>query len=165
MLRPFPGKYLPEAQAIFNYQLSRARRIIENSFGISAARWRLFRRPIIAGPERVVVVYIKAVIALYNYLRTTESSVYCPPGFTDGEDGAGNVIQGSWRSDDEPVSGLQTLGQVSGNRYSTDYQYELLIFKCFRYSRSTADMRDSYMKYFNSSVGEVSWQYDHVRRT
>ena len=51
------------------------------------------------------------------------------------------MIQDSWRSDDEPVSGLQTLGQVSGNKYSTDYQYELLIFKCFRYSRSAADER------------------------
>ena len=67
MLRPFPGKYLPEAQAIFNYWLSRACRIIENSLGILAARWRLFRRPIIAEPERVVV-YVKAAIALHNYL-------------------------------------------------------------------------------------------------
>ena len=36
--------------------------------------WCIFRRPSIAR----VVVYAKAAIALHNYLRTTESSVYCP---------------------------------------------------------------------------------------
>ena len=48
-------------------------------------RWRLFRWPIIAQPSKVVL-YTQAAISLHNYLRTTESSVYCPPGFIDGED-------------------------------------------------------------------------------
>ena len=103
-----------ENTAIFNYRLSRARRIIENSFGILAARWRLFRRPIIADPDRAVI-YSQAAIALHNYLRTTESSVYCPAGFLDGEDGAGNAINGGWRADEEQCSGLQPLRQSGSN--------------------------------------------------
>ena len=78
-------------------------------------RWRIFRRPIIGEPERAVL-YTKAAIALHNYLRVTESGVYCPPGFVDGEDGAGNHISGNWRGDVDPCAGLAALGQVGGNR-------------------------------------------------
>jgi hypothetical protein len=91
MLRPFPRKNLPESKAVYNYRFSRARRTIENAFGIIAARWRIFRHPIIADPDHVAV-YIKACIALHNFLRVRESSVYCPPQFTDGQDADRNII-------------------------------------------------------------------------
>ena len=45
-----------------------------------------------------------------------ESSTYCPPGFVDGEDGVGNIVQGTWR-DDVTCDGLTPLGEVGGNRY------------------------------------------------
>ena len=63
-----------EPEMIYNYRLSRARRVIENTFGILAAGWRIFRRPMIADPDHVVA-FTKAAIALHNFLRTTESSV------------------------------------------------------------------------------------------
>ena len=147
IMRPFPGRYLPESEAIFNYRLSRARRIIENSFGILAARWRIFRRPIIATPEHVVL-FTKAAIALHNYLRTKESTVYCPPGFVDAEDGNGNLLHGEWRNQTSGDTGMRRIGQVGGNRYT----------------RSAAELRETYCDYFLSSQGEVTWQYSHVRR-
>ena len=42
--------------------------------------------------------------------------MYCPPGFVDGEDSASNLINGSWRGEDDPCAGLASLGQVSENR-------------------------------------------------
>ena len=61
-------------------------------FCILAAHWRIFCRPIIADPSNIVL-FTKAAIALHNFLRTTESTVYCPAGFIDAEDGAGNLIE------------------------------------------------------------------------
>ena len=78
-------------------------------------RWRLFRRPIIAKPENVVR-YSKAAIALHNYLRTTESGLYCPPGYIDGEDGSGNIIEGRWKRDDEACTSMQPVARTGSNR-------------------------------------------------
>ena len=75
----------------------------------------MFRRPIIGHPDKVKL-YIQAAVALHNYLRTTESSVYCPPGFVDGEDGTGNTIDGGWRQDNDANTGMKRISQTSSNR-------------------------------------------------
>lgn len=40
-----------------------------------------------------------------------------------------------------------------------------LFFVPIRYSRSAARVREQFRDYFNSRSGEVSWQYNHIRRT
>ena len=57
-----------------------ARRIIENTFGILAARWRIFHGPIKAAVETVEAI-VKATCILHNYLRLTDNDYYCPAGF------------------------------------------------------------------------------------
>ena len=52
LLRPYPGQGIPEEQRIFNYRLSRARRVIENAFNILATRWQVFIQPIQSTVEK-----------------------------------------------------------------------------------------------------------------
>jgi hypothetical protein len=96
LTKPYPGNGLTESQKVFNYRLSRCRRVIENAFGILSARWRIFRRPIKAKPCNVDSI-VKACICLHNYLRLTDNAHYIPQGFVDTEDGKDEIIPGDWR--------------------------------------------------------------------
>ncbi|RCN32833.1 hypothetical protein ANCCAN_21356 [Ancylostoma caninum] len=54
-------------KAYFNKKLSGARRVVENYFGIMTSRFRVYTKPIYAGPERVKNI-ILATMILHNLL-------------------------------------------------------------------------------------------------
>lgn len=68
MQKPFPFKNQTEDQRIFCYRLSRARRTIENAFGILSSKFRVLKTVINLQPETVVKV-VKACLVLHNYIR------------------------------------------------------------------------------------------------
>ena len=68
LMKPYPRSQLNNEQRIFNYRLSRMRRISENGFGIIANRWRISRSPLLLSPEKVCTV-VFAVLVLHNFLR------------------------------------------------------------------------------------------------
>ena len=150
LMRPFAGSRaarLDDDVAVFNYRLSRARRTIEQTFGILVARWRIFRTPIKAKPENTVL-YVLATTTLHNYLQQTDNSVYCPPGFVDS-DVDGTFKEGEWRKIVQDTSILEPLPISRGSRYQD----------------KAVDMRNDLMKYLNSDAGSVPWQLNRVRST
>ena len=163
--------YIPDSP---NFFCCLVKPIIVNN--ITSCRWRIFRRPIIVQRDRVIL-YAKATRALHNYFCTTESSVYCSPGYIDKEDSSGNFIAGGWKADEDQCTGMLAVACTSSNRYICNYIYlkfSLLlhnispihvIYNVCRNSTSEASIRKDFMNYFCSSTDEVLCQYDHVCRT
>ena len=154
VMKPYGGRYLENEKRVFNYRLSRARRVSENTFGISTARWRIFKRPINATPERCAHI-AKAVVALHNFLMLMETSLprherrYCPPGFTDSEDKEANFIPGGWRSEvDRDIEYLPVA--TSGNRNPC--------------KKAAKEIRDMLKDYFNSPEGAIPWQHEYANK-
>jgi len=69
LMRPYSRVTLGgnEGNKIFNYRLSRARRVVENAFGILANRWRVFRTNIQVQPKSVDNIVL-AACCLHNML-------------------------------------------------------------------------------------------------
>ena len=80
LMKPYSMRNMTREQRVFNYRLSRARRTVENAFGILANRFRVFMTPIALSPEKVETITLASCV-LHNYLRTqyTSRHVYTPP--------------------------------------------------------------------------------------
>ena len=93
LVKPFPHKGLTDEEKVFNYRLSRMRRISENAFGIIANRWRVFRAPINLDPNKVSMITL-AALTLHNFLLTEPNSEYNTT--SNMEKQSKEVSQGSW---------------------------------------------------------------------
>lgn len=74
LLKPYSQKELTNQRRIFNYRLSRARRVIENTFGILTARFRVFRSAINLQLHNIDAVMCCCV--LHNFLRSNCFDTY-----------------------------------------------------------------------------------------
>lgn len=117
IMRPYPGHHLGEQKHIFNYRISRARRTIENTFGILVQRWRILKAPIIASVE-MCEKFVKASVVLHNFLQKSEMEIaledrrYCPTGFTDILNEHGVLQLGTWRDGKGIGDGLLPLPHI-----------------------------------------------------
>ncbi|XP_049511354.1 uncharacterized protein LOC119463812 [Dermacentor silvarum] len=138
-MRPLPGSRTAPEEVIFNYRFSRARRCVENAFGILVSRWRIYERQINTEPKNADII-VKATCVLHNFLSSNAASTYCPPGYADFQDMFGTVSSGTWRQGPESTA-------VFGLEKS----------KAHNCTRVANAVRQEFLKYFNDE-GQVPWQ-------
>lgn len=147
MMKPFPFRNLSKDQRIYNYRISRARRIVENAFGLLSQRFRVFLTNAPMSPEVATTVTL-AACALHNFLRTRTTNVYIRAGDVDEEAPETHEIQeASWRSDmsHSAFNPMPTqIGAAAGQPLNAKA------------------MRDHLVKYFNSPEGAVPWQENMI---
>ncbi|XP_057302741.1 uncharacterized protein LOC130636907 [Hydractinia symbiolongicarpus] len=140
LLKPFSKNTLCDAERIFNYRLSRFRKISENAFGILSARFRIINSTINLSPSKTTSL-VMAIVALHNMLMTKSKDSYAPVGLVDQEDLLTNrIVPGQWRGMADVSNDLQTCAQRKA-------------------SSNAKEIRCVFKDYFMGS-GQVSWQWN-----
>lgn len=75
LMKPYSGKTLTPERFEFNKRLSRARVVVENTFGILAARFGVFQKPINLEPQKAATVTM-ACCYLHNFLAKEHQQSY-----------------------------------------------------------------------------------------
>ena len=136
LMKPFSQRQLNHEKRIFNYRLSRARRIVENAFGILANRFGCLLTHMRQQP-RTVTTITEACVCLHNLMRIRY------PGqqnaLVDQEDEDHQVVPGAWRDG----RNMEDMEDVAGGNRAT--------------MRGKAQ-RLYLTHYVNSAVGSVPWQ-------
>jgi len=142
IMKVFPGIHPKGSlERIYNYRLCRARRVVENVFGIASAVFRVLRKPMLLQPEKAQLI-VMTIAHLHNFLRGSSSSIhtYTPHGTFDYEED-GKLIPGQWRSrNDGEMSSLLPIRNVP------------------RRPTSTAKEITTEIASYSQTEGRISWQ-------
>ena len=148
LMKPYPSRGASDEcerrrRRIFDYRLSRARRLSENVFGILAARFGIFQTAIRLSPQNTTSATL-ACIALHNFMMSEQDSVFNTPSLTDRESlDTHAVVAGDWRQNANTC--FTPLTQGPGNRNTID-----------------ARLVRNELKDFVNDEGKVSWQEELV---
>lgn len=142
LLKPFNKNRLDGIQRIFNYRLSRARRVVENAFGILSARFCIFRSPIQLNPEKARKI-TTACCALHNFLMMRNATTYLTSSLVDRDNADGSITPGEWRND-AIDSSLHPLPRQRSNN-----------------SERIDEIKNEFSQYFINQ-GEIPFQYQQI---
>lgn len=132
IMKPYPFREQPCAVRVFNYRLSRARRVAENAFGGIATVFRVLRKPLLVRPETAESVVL-AICVLHNFLLSQDSeSTY--------------TAIDSWCHEGMPNNNVAAVQNIGNDRYGQEPKA----------------IRDELRDFFVTPQGEVPWQYKHI---
>ena len=141
LMKPFAYSNLTKSQAIYNYRLSRARRIIENVFGIMSARFRVLLSTINMSPAKASTI-VMACCYLHNYLRKRNAKVYLD-GLDVEDENDKEINEANERSGNQPIPLAPTCTHNE--------------------SSSAKNIREAFCNYFNNE-GSVPWQNSRINK-
>lgn len=139
LMKPYGSLHLAHSKKIYNYRISRARRVVENAFGLLVQRWQCLLATQQQQPQ-VVTTISTACLVLHNLMRTRYPGV--GRNHIDREDQQHRVIPGAWRD----MALLTDLPPIRAAARAT---------------AEAKEMREYLEQYFNT-VGAVPWQDDMV---
>jgi hypothetical protein len=86
-MKVYPGQHPKGSkERIFNYNICRARRVVENVFGLASSVLRVLCKPILLEPEKARLVVV-TIACLHNFLRRSpDSAAICTPPGTFGRE-------------------------------------------------------------------------------
>jgi len=137
-------------ELIFNYRLSRTKRVIENAFGILVSKWTILKSSIACSLKTCETIVL-ALVVLHNFLLSSEEELpmqqhrYNVQGLADQEGPYGELLQnGAWRQEVPDINIFQCIGMMGCNNAAAD----------------AIRLRNNLRDYFLSEAGEIEWQYN-----
>lgn len=88
-MRPYNSRSLNNNRRIFNFRLSRGRKIVECAFGMLVSKFRIFETPIPCSIEKAVKI-VKAACVLHNFIKKNDHIILTPTN--DGNNPTTNNI-------------------------------------------------------------------------
>ena len=137
MMKPYSHRTMDREERIFSYRLSRARRVVENAFGILANRFRILLSTMGHSPSTVRQI-VKTCIILHNLMRVRypalqDQQLDCELPINR------NLISGAWRQGPN----LQDTQNVTASNID---------------SKRGKMQRNLIKHWINSPAGSVAWQ-------
>lgn len=140
LMKPFSHKGLQIDDRIFNYRCSRARRVVENGFGILANRFRCLQTTMATSPRNTRKI-VKACLCLHNIMRERYPNLQNAD--LDHEDDNGVMVPGAWR-DGALLRDMEEAARAP------------------RATRAGKEQRIYLKHYLNSPAGSVPWQWQAI---
>lgn len=119
-MKPFSQRELDHDKKIFNYRLSRARRVIENVFGIMVSRFRIFQAPINLSLHNINHV-VMACCTLHNFLCRNRGNFYAAPDEQDTTASFVHLDRGHYR---RPIEEGKEVREKFVRYFNTDGSVE-----------------------------------------
>ncbi|XP_046991873.1 protein ALP1-like [Schistocerca americana] len=125
LMKPYRQEKLSKEERIFNYRLSRACRVVENTFGVLASRFRICHTAINLKLENIDTVVLTYCV-LHNFLRRRNPQFYTPYESLDCENINKCSLELGERCDEEIMHTLQRgrSGQIFASAKTVRNKYK-----------------------------------------